>query len=167
MVLSVHSVVGGALAHICRLSPAASLCAGVVSHFLLDSLPHKDYPIHSKKKNYDDRLSEAIPVHDPRFTNDLIRIGIDCGVGFLMVMTLSFFLSGTYLLWSVWWGAVGGVLPDFLQFIYFQYKKEPLATVQHFHVLIVHNAYDLANGYLATLFQAFIALAFIAGMMIG
>ena len=33
-------------------------------------------------------------------------------------------------------GVAGGVLPDFLQFVYFQIKKEPLTSLEHFHVWI-------------------------------
>jgi len=45
MILTTHAIVGAALASFLSSHPAAAFVAGFASHFVLDAIPHVDYPI--------------------------------------------------------------------------------------------------------------------------
>ncbi|MDH2348696.1 hypothetical protein [Bradyrhizobium sp. SSUT77] len=50
MILSTHAIVGGAIASLIPDQPALAFVAGIVSHFVIDAIPHSDYlriPIYS------------------------------------------------------------------------------------------------------------------------
>jgi hypothetical protein len=51
MILSTHAVVGAALASFVPSHPLAALVIGFASHFALDAIPHRDYPIKSRSVN--------------------------------------------------------------------------------------------------------------------
>ena len=67
------------------------------------------------------------------FLKDLIKIGFDGVLG----LALSFiFLSvmGHHSLLIILCGAIGGMMPDALQFAYFKWRHEPLITLQKIHI---------------------------------
>src|SRR5215472_8085081 len=47
MILSTHAVVGAAIASFLPSHPMAAFAPGFASHFVLDAIPHWDYPIRS------------------------------------------------------------------------------------------------------------------------
>jgi hypothetical protein len=51
MILCSHALVGGAVASTIPSHPAAALLIGFASHFILDAIPHADYPIRSRSVN--------------------------------------------------------------------------------------------------------------------
>ncbi len=71
---------------------------------------------------------------DRRFVRDLAFVGADCIGGFILVLFIFQgglgYNSATLSLVS---GAVGGVFPDFLQFVYFKIRREPFTSLQRVH----------------------------------
>ena len=47
MILSTHAIVGAAIASFLPSHPTAAFVLGFASHFVLDAIPHWDYPIRS------------------------------------------------------------------------------------------------------------------------
>jgi hypothetical protein len=146
MILVTHAVVGGALGSLIPGAPILAGISGFLSHFVLDAFPHWDYPISSGKGIGENKMQGDIVV-DKAFAKDLIKIGIDATIG--IVAAIFFFQAGRSLeeiLYSgVLWGALGAMLPDGLQFLYYKIKKEPLTSLQQFHISI--HAKKSLNGY--------------------
>jgi hypothetical protein len=129
MTLTTHAIFGAGLASCMPEHPVVAFTAGFVSHFVLDAIPHWDYEI----------LSESV---DPDFGKkmtwsrelmlDAVRIGGDACFGIIA----SLFLFGHHNLpglLAIFSGAIGGIVPDALQFVYGHFKKEPLVSLQTFH----------------------------------
>jgi len=127
MTLATHAITGAALATAMPEHPALAFCAGFASHFLIDAIPHWDYPIHSDSVN----PTIAKPMRfDGALAIDALSIGFDALLG----LALSVFFFGTPgALLAVVAGAVGGILPDPLQFVSTHTNVEPLISLQHFH----------------------------------
>src|ERR1700759_4325641 len=127
MILSTHAIVGGALASLMPSHPIAAFAAGFVSHFVIDSIPHWDYPLKSISFGPSAR-------NDGRFTaarlRDLAVIGLVSFVG--LVLAIGIFASGPTR-GALLAGAIGGMFPDPMQFVCTFFRREPLATFQRFH----------------------------------
>ncbi len=119
MVLSVHTLVGGALGAVLPVSPVASFAIGFVSHFILDAIPHSDYPLQSLSKEREDRGQDAM-VKDGRLAHDLVVNGIDGILGFLILVSLTYNANS---LFSIVAGGLGACFPDALQFLHFMFPK--------------------------------------------
>lgn len=138
MILLTHSVVGGAIGVVARAHPVLAFAAGFVSHFVLDAFPHWQYSLVSTKPHPTDKMLGRF-ILDIKFVFDLIKIGIDMLLSLIVVYI--FFHGDTFsitafLTQGVFWGMVGSVLPDFLQFVYFQTKNKALGGLQRFHMWI-------------------------------
>ena len=130
MVLSVHTLVGGALGAVLPVSPLASFAIGFVSHFVLDAIPHSDYPLQSISKDREDRGQDGM-VKDGRLAHDLFVNGIDGILGFLILVVLTF---NAHTLLSIVLGAIGACFPDGLQFLHFMFPKVKwLRAFKKFH----------------------------------
>jgi hypothetical protein len=127
MILSTHAVVGAAIASLMPSHPIAAFAAGFASHFVIDSIPHWDYPLKSISTGLSARNDGRI---NPARVRDLVVIGFDALVG--LVLAIGIFGTEASLV-AVLAGAIGGMLPDPLQFVYTLYPREPLATFQRFH----------------------------------
>jgi hypothetical protein len=127
MILSTHAVVGAALASLMPSHPVAAFVAGFASHFVIDAIPHWDYPLRSISLAPGARNNVRMTA--PRI-RDLAVIGFDGVAG--LVLAIAIF--GTQANWvAVLAGIVGGILPDPLKFLYTLYPCEPLATLDRFH----------------------------------
>lgn len=127
MTLTTHAVVGAAIVSIMPQHPIWGVCAAIGSHFVIDAIPHWDYPIASASIN--PNLGLAMK-YDRAFYLDVVRIGADALLGVVLSLLL-FSTPQTQLL--VFIGAGAGILPDPLQFVYTRYKHEPLVSLQRFH----------------------------------
>lgn len=119
MVLSVHTLVGGALGAVLPVAPATSFVIGFISHFVLDAIPHSDYPLRSLSKDREDRGGDAM-VKDARLAHDIFVNGIDGILGFLVLISLTV-NSGSLV--PIVFGAIGACVPDGLQFLHFMFPK--------------------------------------------
>ena len=129
MTLTTHAIVGGAIASLIPAHPWLGLSLAFASHFLLDALPHWDYPIRSSsiKPEVAARMK-----YDGALFADLFTIGGDAALG--IVVTVALFNAQTpasYLL--ALGGACAGILPDALQFAYMRFPRQPLTSLQRFH----------------------------------
>jgi hypothetical protein len=105
----------------------AAFAVGFASHFVLDAIPHVDYPIRSR--SVDPKIGAPM-AFDRALLQDIVSIGSDGLFG--MLLSLLLFSSPTDL-WAVLMGAVGAMVPDPLQFAYTRFPYEPLRTLQQFH----------------------------------
>ena len=128
MILGTHAIVGAAVASLMPDHPALAFASGVASHFAIDAIPHWDYPLRAVKPN----TGTALKLNWPLF-QDLGLIMLDACVGLAIALWL--YATPTSAI-SVLLGALGAILPDPLQFAYRLYPREPLRTLQRFHVWI-------------------------------
>ena len=130
MTLATHAIIGAALATAIPEHPVAAFTAGFASHFIIDAIPHWDYPIWSDSVN----PQVAAPVRlDRALVLDAVSIGFDALAG-LAVSVLAFGEPGAFA--AVLAGAAGGILPDPLQFVTSRFPHEPLLSLQRFHMWI-------------------------------
>src|SRR6266403_2062613 len=127
MILSTHAVVGAAIASFLPSHPMAALVLGFASHFVLDAIPHWDYPIRSA--SVDPKIGAPV-TFDRALLRDAVVIGSD---GLFGILAALFLFASSDGLWSILLGAVGAMLPDPLHFIHAHFPHEPLRTLQRFH----------------------------------
>lgn len=140
MTLATHAVIGGSLAAALPLTHAhpvefvaAAFVIGVMSHFMLDVVPHWDYELASDTKapnpaDFDLKIGRA-------FLFDLGKIGLDVGLGLGIALLLYVGLVGRSP-FVILAGSIGAVLPDFLQFAYMKIRRPPFTWLQ-----LIHNFY--------------------------
>lgn len=129
MILTSHALVGAAIASLFPQSPILGFSGAFISHFMLDAIPHWDYPLKSDSIN--PSIGSKIVLNKPFFI-DTITIGGDIVLGLL----LSLVIFNDTPPWIIILGASGGILPDPLQFVYTRFKREPFITLQKFHAWI-------------------------------
>jgi hypothetical protein len=134
MILTTHAIAGAAVACAVPNYPVAGFALGFASHFVLDAIPHWDYKLTSYSEDQNNPMNNDMTL-DKKFIFDFAKICLDVFVGFACVFALSGFLNPIYTL-PLFAGAVGGVLPDALQFVYFKWRHEPLVALQKFHLRV-------------------------------
>jgi hypothetical protein len=127
MILSTHAVVGGALAGLFPSHPVTAFAVGFASHFIIDAIPHWDYPLRSISVAPGARNQVRLT---PALARDLALIGFDAIAG--LALAIGIFATPSTIV-AVSAGAVGAMLPDPLQFVHTHYPHEPLASLQRFH----------------------------------
>jgi len=130
-VSTTHAIVGAAIASTMPSQPVLGFALGFGSHFLLDAIPHWGYELFSVKKDEDNPMNSSI-VFGKNFIFDLLRIGVDALIG-LAVGLLLFGFSNPHSLWTLLWGMAGAIMPDALQFVYFEWRHEPVKSLQRLH----------------------------------
>jgi hypothetical protein len=130
MILSTHAIVGAAIGSLMPHHPALGFACGVASHFAIDAIPHWDYSLRSI--SIKPAQGSAL-----RFNwslgRDLGLISFDALGG----LTVALWLYATPAAGlAVLLAALGAMLPDPLQLVHRLYPREPLATLQRFHVWI-------------------------------
>ncbi len=131
MFLATHAVVGAATALALRKKPFLALFAAFLSHFTADVIPHWDYRLASIVRSSTDYLKTSV-IYDNRFIGDLFVTGADFAIGVVIAFLIAAVLFQRYRLFAVL-GAAVGVLPDFLQIMYFTFQNSPLVYLQKFH----------------------------------
>lgn len=130
MILSTHAVVGGAIASFMPGHPALAFAVGAASHFAIDAIPHVDYPLYSITVK---RSAPSAMIFNWLLVQDLGLIALDACVGLALTLWLYASPGATT---AVLAGALGAMLPDPLQFVQKLYPREPLRSLQRFHVWI-------------------------------
>ncbi len=140
MILTTHALIGAAVASMVPGHPALAFGAAFASHFALDAIPHWHYPVASIKKDKRDRMNNDMVI-GKHFIADLAVIGFDALAGVVIALT-AFYWFG-HMSWQlVLIGAIGGILPDPLQFVYWKFRREPITSLQRLHMWI-HARTDL------------------------
>lgn len=141
MILTPHAIVGAALANIFPNDPALGFGLAFFSHYALDMLPHTDYDIN----NFFDKETKTVRsvIKNAGAAMHLLVIILD--FIFAIFLCVLLFVRDEKSLMITLLGVLGGLLPDFLQFIYYKFKKEPWIFIQkihdkfHFDTKIKHN----------------------------
>jgi hypothetical protein len=131
MILSTHAVVGAAIASLIPGHPALAFVSGMVSHFVIDAIPHWDYPLHSISITAGTRC-RAVTLNW-WLLGDLGFIALDACVGLTVAIWL---YASPASISAVLLGALGAILPDPLQFAQKVYPCAPLRILHRFHVWI-------------------------------
>jgi hypothetical protein len=137
LILATHAVVGAAIASLIPNHPFGALVAGIASHFAIDAFPHWDYRLRSMFRGAE--KGAALPI-DIGLVIDLGLIGLDACLGLALAIWL---FSTPATIATILLGALGGMLPDPLQFAHRLYPHEPLRSLQRFHSWI-HSKTKLA-----------------------
>jgi hypothetical protein len=132
MTLATHAVVGGAVAALFPSHPVIAFFAAFFSHFILDAIPHWDYKILSSYANPNASKSGGQIKIDKSFGLDILRIGTDVLLGILITVFV-WLPTNVAQLQILALGVFGGMLPDFLQFVYARFKHQPMIFIQKFH----------------------------------
>ncbi|HLP44191.1 MAG TPA: hypothetical protein VK145_02830 [Candidatus Nanoarchaeia archaeon] len=131
MTLATHMVVGAAAAKVLSSHPVEAFVIGWISHYILDSVVHWDYPlsITGGQEHAPLNIREA---SKKLIAYDVGKVLIDVILGAIMIYVLSknFSPDNVHLLVA---GALGATIPDFLQFLYGVFKVRILAILQDFH----------------------------------
>ena len=127
MILSTHALVGAALANMFPAHPGAAFAVGFASHFVLDAIPHADYPIRSA--SLDPKIGAPLRF-DRALLQDAVTIGAD---GFLGLLFAFLLFASAENQWAILLGAFGAMLPDAIQFLHARIPREPLRTLQRLH----------------------------------
>jgi hypothetical protein len=126
--LTTHAIVGAALASFLTANPLVAGVVAFASHFALDAIPHWDYPIRSASVQPNNTGAMR---YDRALMRDIMVIGFDALLGTAIGVML-FASPATF--WVVLLAAALAILPDPLQFLYGRFPREPLASLQRFHV---------------------------------
>jgi len=128
MTLTTHALVGAAAASIFPHHPYVAFAAGFASHLAIDSIPHWDYArwLTSVDKDPGNPLN-----NDMRwgwgFAHDLAIIATDAVLGTILAVVLLGWAGVSVPIALV--GAWAGVLPDFLQFVFYKTRGTLLGFV--------------------------------------
>ena len=109
------------------LAAGDSFRFGLRRHFVLDAVPHWDYPISSP--SVDPKIGAPLKF-DRALLRDAVTIGSDAMLG---VTAALFLFASPTMQWVILLGAVGAMLPDVLQFIHPRFPHEPFRSLQRFH----------------------------------
>ena len=162
MVLSTHIIVGSAVASLFPNQPIIGFGLAFASHFAMDAIPHWDYELKSKVTLGDnpwDPLTGDMLI-SPKFIRDIFCVGLDIAIGLILAI---FILGGAgkFSVSVLIAGALGGAMPDFLQFAYMKIRRDPLTSLQQFHHF-VHAKKRILNPIVGIISQlAIITLIFV------
>jgi hypothetical protein len=135
MTLATHALVGASAAVLFPEKPLEAFLVGFVSHFAIDSLPHLDYKLYSFETNTNDSLSADMKF-GKAFLIDLRNTAIDSILGVsLSVIVFAVFVFQAPII-TVFIAACAGILPDFLQFVYFKTRSKLLEPLQKLHIWV-------------------------------
>lgn len=156
MILATHAITGAAIASLIPEHPVAAFAAGFASHFLIDAIPHYDYPIYSAAIDPEEKWV-TIPLSRnflrKAFAKPglLVRDGVDFSADALIGIGVAFIVFGARApAIPILAGSIGGILPDPLQFFSKSWHHEPLKSLQRFHEWI-HTAHRLRESGLVAL----------------
>ncbi len=165
MTLTTHAIVGAAAASLFPAYPIVAFAAGFASHLAIDSLPHWDYKLLSRRMDEKvGKLSTDMDMKSREFVFDLARIGGDALLGtVLSVIIFSFWLFHLPL-WFAVMGAWAGILPDPLQFVYFKTRSRLLLPLQRFHIWVQKGKSIHPPFYIGILYQFVLVAAVVAAV---
>jgi len=132
LTLTTHAIVGAAIAGLVPSRPLMGLSLAFASHFVVDALPHQDYPIRSS--SITPKIGARMK-YDWVLCADLLTICGDAVLGTVLAVVL-FTTQAHANLTLILVGAFTAMLLDVLQFAYMRFSHQPLSLIQRFHELI-------------------------------
>lgn len=118
-------------------NPAAAFAVGLASHYVVDAIPHWDWPLKSlEKKPEEGHFASSVNFSFGAISIDMLRLAMDTSMGIIALAAVYMIAGGSWSLVALVAAAFGGVLPDGLQFLFFASRSRALAYHQHFHDLI-------------------------------
>jgi hypothetical protein len=135
MTLTTHAIVGASVAQLFPNQPLIGFLAGVASHYLSDKIPHWDYAQNftSIKASNNGQLVVIDKIFfGPRFLLESLFVLGDTVLGLILAWLLWHNpSSGNFLLIIL--GAIGGMLPDYIQIIHGFWNTRFSIVFQKFH----------------------------------
>lgn len=133
MILTSHAIVGAAIASAIPSHPISAFILAVLSHLLLDAVPHWQYPLNSIKRSDASNPDEKKIERGPGFKKDVLRVGTDALLGIILGCLL-FWPSNNIGLLTMALAIFGSLMPDGLTFLYaWGWRFSPLAEFRRFH----------------------------------
>src|SRR3989344_76146 len=132
MTLATHIVVAGAVASPFLPNPLVGFLAGFLSHYVVDAIPHWDWPLKSIRINLQGRKYKT-NFSSGTIIFDTMMMLSDMALGFLalfLVLQGNFSINAAVALFAA---AVGGVLPGGMDIFFLAFRKEPFVTHHRFH----------------------------------
>ncbi len=134
MIATSHVIIGGTIGVLTH-NPALGFAAGMVSHFVFDTIPHLDspFPIHYIDGRYDQ------PLWDKKLMSFAI---IDSLLAAILTLVIWYTKFNFEFFSPFAWGALGAYLPDFIDnFPLWSNKIRMLPLFKQFHKvhILTHN----------------------------
>jgi hypothetical protein len=126
MLLATHALAGAILGTLIN-NPLIAFLIGIASHFILDAIPHIDFPDYKKGSDFPYKYNKQ-KISWPQFNWVAINT-------LLTILTIAYLLifyekSPAYL-----WGIFGAILPDILEdFPYLKYKYKTITPFKQIHI---------------------------------
>ncbi|MES2953337.1 MAG: hypothetical protein V4674_02155 [Patescibacteria group bacterium] len=135
MTLATHIVIAEALAKpmIGIANPGLGFLFGMFTHYLADAIPHYDYHLGTAKQERAEVLHIELHPTSRNIAKDLLKITFDVAVGTaagILVVRPELSFSGLLPYAAV---AIGAILPDALQSVYWFWRKTPVKELKEFH----------------------------------
>ena len=135
MILTSHAIIGVVAASAFPSHPVLAFSVAVVSHYIMDAIPHWEYDLLSSKKDRNNPLNNDITIGKD-FLRDLKKISADIFISVLASFIIFYFIGLGESILILIAGIAGGIAPDILQFAYFRFRSEPFKSLYIFHYWI-------------------------------
>lgn len=141
MILTSHTIIGVAAASVFPSHPIVAFSAALLSHYIMDAIPHWEYDLLSSEKDLNNPLNNDIKIGKD-FFSDLRKVSVDIFTGIIASFLIFYFFGISKMpILILIAGISGGIAPDILQFVYFKFRQEPFKSLYLFHYFI-HNRSD-------------------------
>jgi hypothetical protein len=141
--------------------PVSALCLGIASHLVLDAIPHGDsgigHWVHSSA-NHVTKLQRLLPIV---FVDQILAAGV-----FFLLLSSPLLASTAF--WTLFAGAFGSILPDYLTGFRDLLPKPPrwLESIHRFHEKCHYRGHDPLSIRGGLVFQTLLTLAAICAAYI-
>lgn len=158
MILTPHSLVGAVITNLLPEHPAIGFGLAMASHYMLDMIPHSDYTVDAFIDG-DTKTVKSI-FRDLKAQLHFLIIGADFLTGIILCFCI--FVRDEKSLILTLLGLIAGVLPDFLQFLYLKWKRQPWIFTQK-----IHDYFHSQNKMKHRVVWGYISQFLIAGVCVG
>lgn len=141
--------------------PILAFSAALASHYITDAIPHWEYDLLSSKKDRNNPLNNDITIGKD-FISDLMKVSLDTLLGIALSFFVFYFLGLNFdSLLILIAGIIGGIAPDFLQFAYFRFRREPFKSLYLFHYRIHSRNESLEKHFIIGIFLQILTVSLI------
>ena len=105
MIITAHIAAGAAIGSISDINPGIAFAAGVLSHYILDSVPHLEFGVFLPEEERD-ILKYKIDA------KTIIAVGADILIAGILWLYLLFKFKSQNV--GIFWGGLGAILPDII-----------------------------------------------------